>query len=729
MPTREELVAWLTAQGSEASRRDLARSFGLRGAQRTELRALLKELGVEGTVERGRSRRVRAPGAPPNVGVIDVFDIDEDGEPLAHPVDWQGADQPPLVRVGKPLARMADPGVGDRLLARLEPSGENIWVALPLKRLAKGKATVLGIFRRTGDGGRIEPAERGARHELLVAPADIGTAVDGDLVLAEVTGGRQYGLASARIVERIGHQDDAHAISLLAIHAAHIPVDFVPETLAEAAAAHPVGAAGRVDLRDIPLVTIDGADARDFDDAVFAEPDEAADNAGGWHLIVAIADVAWYVRPGSALDRDAYLRGNSVYFADRVVPMLPEALSADLCSLRPREDRACLAAHLWIDDAGRLKRHRFERGLMRSAARLTYEIVQRARDKGPQGEDAHVLERVIAPLYAAYGVLEAARKKRGALEIDLPERKVVFDAQGEIAAVAPVVRLDSHRLIEEFMITANVAAARELERLVRPCMYRIHDAPDPEKVEALRKTLATFGVDAERGDAAKPAFFNRLLARLADHPHFRLVNELVLRAQMQAVYSPDNIGHFGLALSRYAHFTSPIRRYADLLVHRALVAGLGLGAGALAPDPGDFTALGEHISQCERRAVAAERDAMNRYLARWLETRVGDTFSGTVRGMSRAGLFVAIADGATDGFVPFARMPRDRWDLDESGSRMTGRNTSQVIRLGDPVEVRLVEAKGLTGSVLLELMDSGGPASGTRRPARGGVRMPGRRRR
>jgi len=729
VPTREELVAWLAAQGSEASRRDLARSFGLRGAQRTELRALLKELESEGTVERGRSRRVRAPGAPPNVGVIDVFDIDEDGEPLAHPVDWQGTDPPPLVRVGKPLARMADPGVGDRLLARLEPAGENIWVARPLKRLAKGKATVLGIFRRTGDGGRIEPAERGARHELLVAPADIGTAVDGDLVLAEVTGGRLYGLASARIVERIGHQDDAHAISLLAIHAAHIPVDFAPETLAEASAAQPVGPAGRVDLRDIPLVTIDGADARDFDDAVFAEPDEAADNPGGWHLIVAIADVAWYVRPGSALDRDAYLRGNSVYFPDRVVPMLPEALSADLCSLRPREDRACLAAHLWIDAAGRLQRHRFERGLMRSAARLTYEIVQRARDKGPQGEDAHVLERVVAPLYAAFAVLEAARRKRGALEIDLPERKVVFDAQGEIAAVAPVVRLDSHRLIEEFMITANVAAARELERLVRPCMYRIHDAPAPEKVEALRKTLATFGVDATRGDASKPAFFNRLLARLADHPQFRLVNELVLRAQMQAVYSPDNIGHFGLALARYAHFTSPIRRYADLLVHRALVAGLRFGGGALPDNPGDFTALGEHISQCERRAVAAERDAMNRYLARWLETRVGDTFSGTVRGMSRAGLFVAIADGATDGFVPFARMPRDRWDLDESGSRMTGRNTGQVIRLGDPVEVRLVEAKGLTGSVLLELMDAGGPAHGTRRPTRGGARMPGRRRR
>ena len=706
MPTREELVTWLAAQGSEASRRDLARSFGLRGAQRTELRALLKELEGEGTVERGRSRRVRAPGAPPNVGVIDVFDIDEDGEPLAHPVDWQGTDPPPLVRVGKPLARMADPGVGDRLLARLEPAGENIWVARPLKRLAKGKATVLGIFRRTGDGGRIEPAERGARHELLVAPADIGTAVDGDLVLAEVTGGRQYGLASARIVERIGHQDDAHAISLLAIHAAHIPVDFAPETLAEAAAAQPVGPAGRVDLRDIPLVTIDGADARDFDDAVFAEPDEAADNAGGWHLIVAIADVAWYVRPGSALDRDAYLRGNSVYFPDRVVPMLPEALSNHWCSLVPREDRPVLVAEMWIDAEGHLKRHKFHRAMMRSVARLTYTRVQRAMDGAPDEEIAPLMEEVVRPLYGAYRVLLAAREARGALDLDLPERQVTLGDNGRIAEIGVRERLDSHKLIEEFMVLANVAAAQALEQRHAPCLYRVHDQPDLAKLESLREFLGTLGIKVPTGQRLRPADLNRVLHEVAGKPVSQLVSQTVLRSQSQAVYSPDNLGHFGLALARYAHFTSPIRRYPDLIVHRALIAAYGLGDGGLAAaDVGRFVEFGEHLSMCERRAVAAERGAMDRYVVAFMAEHVGATFAGRVTSVTRFGLFAALDGTGADGLIPIRSLGQEFFRHDEGRQLLIGERTGETFGLGDRLNFKLVEANAATAGLLFEIVD------------------------
>ena len=607
LPTRQELIDYLAARDGDTGRRDLARAFGLRGAQRAELRRLLRSLEDDGTIERGHRRRVRPAGTLPPVIVIVVDSLDDDGEPLARPASWSDDGAPPAIRFAATAGRPA-PGVGERWLARLARQADGSYLARPMKRVDRSTVDIIGEFRATGDGGRIAPVERQVRDEVAVAPADIGGAGDGDLVIAELLPGRRDGLARARVKQRIAHRDDAQAISAIAIAAAGAPVEFDRAALALAERAAPAPLDGRDDLRALPLVTIDGEDARDFDDAVFAEPDGDSGNRGGWHLVVAIADVAWYVRPGDALDRAARTRGNSIYFPDRVVPMLPARLSNELCSLAEGADRPCLAAHLWIGADGTLRRHRFVRALMRSAARLTYDGVQGGARwrRRPPGRSSKSSE----PLYGAYATLAAARAARGALEIELPERRVVFDAAGDIAAIAPMPRLDSHRLIEEFMIAANVAAARELERLRQPCMYRVHDEPDRDKVRALSQTLAEHGLKLPRGQILQPRHFNALLTRIADTPQARLVNELVLRAQMQAAYSPEKIGHFGLALDRYAHFTSPIRRYADLLVHRALIAGLDLGPGGLDAGEADFAALGEHICamRTPRRRRRTRRD-------------------------------------------------------------------------------------------------------------------------
>jgi ribonuclease R len=478
----------------------------------------------------------------------------------------------------------------------------------------------------------------------------------------------------------------------------------------------PVSPAGRTDLRDIPLVTIDGSDARDFDDAVWAEPDLDPENRGGWHLIVAIADVAWYVRPGSALDREAERRGNSVYFPDRVVPMLPEALSNELCSLKPGVDRACLAVQLWIDSAGGKRRHRFERGIMRSAARLTYEEVQAARDgsagcaPGPAS---------IAALYGAYAALTEARAARGALELDRSEDRVVLDAEKRPAAIVRAVRLDSHRLIEEFMILANVAAAEELEARRQLCMYRVHDAPDPDKVDALRVFLEETGLPGlalAKGQAIKPELFNRVLRRAAGSGEAVLVNDLVLRCQAQAAYSPNNIGHFGLALRRYAHFTSPIRRYADLLVHRALLGDAEADAGRYG-----LEATAAHISATERRAAEAERAAIERYRATLLAKSVGSLFTADISGVASFGLFVKLRENSADGLVPISTLPGDYYVRDERAQRLVGRNSGRIYRLGAEVLVRLVQADGIGGRLVFRIEEEtparNGPAAG-RYPSR-----------
>ena len=626
----------------------------------------------------------------PAVVPVLITGTDENGDAIGSPLNWTDAGPPPLILMGAEARALAP---GQRVLARLRPAGPGRYEGRIIRLLDGAPARVLGIFRPGPHGDRIEPTNRRAKAEWLIPPGQSAGAQAGEIVWAEPLPGHRYGLRPARVLERLGHTNDARFVSLIAIATHDIPHLFPEDALEEAAHARAPRLGSGTDLRRIPLVTIDGEDARDFDDAVYAEATDA-----GFRLIVAIADVARYVRPGAPLDREARQRGNSVYFPDRVVPMLPEALSNGWCSLRPNENRACLFAEIHLSPDGRKLSHRFGRGVMRSAARLTYEQVQKAHEGGD------TLGLPLPALYAAFRALLAQRQQRGTLDLDLPERQIMLDDAGQVTAITPRPRLDSHRLIEEFMILANVAAAEELERLHAPCVYRVHAPPSAEKLEDLRAFLKTLDISLPPGPSLHPRDLDRVLRRVADTPEAPLINEVVLRSQSQAAYSPDNIGHFGLALSRYAHFTSPIRRYADLLVHRSLIAALRLERDEPAGSAVTLEETAEHISMTERRAQAAERDASDRYVAAFMADQVGAVFAARVSGVTRFGLFVTLPENGASGIVPRSALPDDYWRHNEREQTLTGQRTGLVFRLGQPVEVRLLEANAVTGGLVFGLM-------------------------
>jgi ribonuclease R len=581
------------------------------------------------------------------------------------------------------------------VLARLRKVGPDKYEGRTIKRLTEKTGSIVGVFRAEGAGGRIEPTDRRQKSEWVVPPTETMGATSGEIVRAEPLPGSGYGPKPARITECLGQVTDARSVSLIAIATHEIPVDFPEAAVKEAERAKVTPLGKRVDLREVPLITIDGADARDFDDAVYAEPAEK-----GMRLIVAIADVAHYVKPGSALEKAAWERGNSCYFPDRVVPMLPEALSNGWCSLKPHEDRGCLFVEMFIDSQGRKQSHKFGRGLMRSAARKTYEQVQ---------EENEADARNHADLYAAFAALKAAREARGTLDLDLPERKVELTPDGQVAKIAPRPRLDSHRLIEEFMILANVCAAEELERHKLPCMYRVHAPPSPEKIDNLRSFLATLEISLKPADQLHPRDLDHILKLVAGTDKAVLVNETMLRSQSQAEYHPDNIGHFGLALTKYAHFTSPIRRYADLLVHRALITGLKLGKDGLSEaDIAKFQDSAEHITATERRAALAERDSTDRYLALYLQHRVGELFEGRISGVTKFGLFITLAETGASGFAPMASLPDDFWVHDEASQSLIGKRTRVSFQLAQNVEVRLAEARPVTGGLIFNIIAGAG---------------------
>lgn len=709
-PSKQDVVDFIRESPGPVGKKEIARAFQISGAERIPLKEMLKEIESEGLVARGRGRRMQAAGQLPPVAVLIVHEIDPDGEVIARPLRWD--EDAPIPRVFMMPERRGHPALaeGDRVLARIRRLPDGTCEGRTMRRLGEaGSPTrVVGVFRRLGEsGGEVRPADKRSRTLYAVAESDRGGARDGELVAIELTPGpRAADERRAVVVDRLGDAGHPKSISLIAIHAAGIPTDFPEAALAQSAAAQVPPVDGREDLRAVPLVTIDGPDARDFDDAVWAAPDDDPQNPGGWRLIVAIADVAHYVGPDSPLDREAYRRGNSCYFPDRVVPMLPEALSNGVCSLKPDEPRACVAAHLRIDAEGKLLRHRFVRGLMRSAARLTYEQVQAARNGDPDATTGPLLGSVIAPLYGAFAALTRAREKRGTLDLDIPERIVHLDAEGHVEAIGVRPHYDSHRLIEEFMIAANVAAAQTLGRRNHPCLYRVHDQPSPAKLEALRQFLEPLGYRLAKGQVPQPRAFTQILAQAEGRPEAETVNQMILRSQAQAIYSPSNIGHFGLALPQYAHFTSPIRRYADLTVHRGLIRALGLGSGGT--DDSELERLeeiGEHISFTERRAAAAERDAIDRYVAGFLEDQVGGIFAGTINGVTRFGLFVTLKDSGADGLVPIASLPDDWYRHDEKAHRLVGERWGRTYTLGEPVKVRLMEADALTGSTLLNLIE------------------------
>ncbi len=705
LPSRDEILAFIAEHPGQAGKREIARAFGITGSDRIPLKALLKDLSEDGTVERRRGK-LKRPEDLPAVAVLALTGRDSDGELLAEPVEWDDASGPaPKIVLTIDRKRPGPaPGVGDRVLARLKAEGQTV-TARVIKLIERKPETVLGVIRLIpGGGARIEPVDR-KQKALSVDPDGLDRAEEGDLVSVIVTRAGRFGLDKARVAEVIGSMKSEKAVSLIAIHAHGIPHVFPADVLAEAQAAKPVPLTEREDWRALPLVTIDPVDAKDHDDAVFAEPDPG--NDGGFIVTVAIADVAWYVRPASAFDREAVKRGNSVYFPDRVVPMLPERISNDLCSLREEEDRPAMAVRMTFSAEGRKTGHLFHRVMMRSAAKLSYQEAQRVFDGEDTGRDKRVRD-ALATLWQAYQALKRGRDAREPLELDLPERRVILGKDGGIERVVVPERLEAHRLIEEFMIQANVAAAETLEAKKSPLVYRIHDTPSMGKLEALREFLSSIDVSLPKGGNLRPSHFNRILARLEDSEHGQLIHEVVLRTQAQAEYNPENIGHFGLNLRRYAHFTSPIRRYADLIVHRALVRALKLGPGGL-PDgyEAELPVIAAQISATERRAMAAERDTIDRLVAHWLADRVGATFRGRISGVTRAGLFVKLDETGADGFVPMSTLGNDYFVYDERRRAVVGRRTGEMHRLGDAVEVKLIEAVPLAGALRFEMITEG----------------------
>jgi len=738
LPSRKQILDFIASSDQPAGKREIARAFGLSGQTKIDLKRLLKDMADEGLIDSSPGRAFHQSGGVPKVTVLRVAQVDDSGHVFAVPEQWHAEGPPPRLRVIERGKRSAL-GIGDRVLSRTEQKGQG-WVAHPLKKLERSAELVLGVVKREGDRFWLSPVDKRERRELSIS--DVKDAEPGDLVLCEVTG--RPPRVSARVDAVLGDPFAPRSFSLIAIHKHGLRHEFAQEAIDEAhrVAKQPLGE--REDLTHLPIVAIDPADARDHDDAIWAEPDDDPDNAGGWKAIVAIADVSFYVRPDSELDREARARGNSVYFPDRVVPMLPEELSADICSLKAREPRAAMACHLKIAKDGTLKSWRFTRAKICVAANIAYEDAQAAIDASeeerievssptcsmPPIEGAvsrEIVEQALKPLWGAWRALFAARNKREPLELDIPERRVMLDEKGRITSIAPRDRLDAHRLVEDFMIAANVAAARALEAKKAPVMYRVHEPPSREKLVALKDYLATFGVEFTLGQVIKPGTFNRIIERVGDGDGRDEIMEQLLRTQMQARYGPERLGHFGLSLASYAHFTSPIRRYADLLVHRALVKAYKLGDGGLPPgDEERFEQIGEQISMLERRAMEAERETIDRYVAAFLADQVGQLVQCRITGVQPFGFFATVEDLGGDGLVLAKDLGQEYFRYDEGARLLVGDETGETYRVGQRLTLRLAEANPVSGSLRFELPEGsyGGRSPPVRRDR---VRTTGRR--
>ena len=705
--TDADILSFIQNSPEPVTKRQISQAFKVKGGEnRVAIKQILKTLKNDGVITKHPGGAYSAPEGLPNVGVVEIYEVSVDGDVLARPQDWNGELQgkAPIVFIQPDKKYDGKLAEGVKALVRFSRSGEHEYQGHVIKVIEHDAGRVLGLVQYNKHGPILVPTDKKAKYDFAINPGDLNGAKEGDLAVGEIQSARGIKRKRVEITEVIGRQGDPRAISIISLHEAGLSEEWPDAVLKETNGMKVPDVKGREDLRDIPLVTIDGADARDFDDAVFAE----ATDDGGYHIIVAIADVAYYVRHGSALDDEAMRRGNSTYFPDRVVPMLPEALSNDLCSLRPNENRACMAVHMYIDAHGKLVKYKFVRGLMRSAARLIYEQVQAARDGVTDDLTGPLMDKVINPLYAAFEILDKARKKRGALDLDLPEKQILIDKNGNMTGVKVRERLDAHKLIEELMILANVAAASALEDKNDPkrypCVYRIHDQPSTDKLESVREFLESFDLSLPKGSVSEPKQLNSILTKAAELPYSHLISTVILRSQSQAIYHAQNIGHFGLALNKYAHFTSPIRRYADLLVHRSLISAYGLGPGGISEEEVvTIDEICDHISTTERNSMVAERSAVDRFTAAYLSQKVGAEFEGRISGVTKFGLFVTLNESGADGIVPMRSINNDFYVHEEDQHALIGRRHGRVFRLGATVTVRLTEADGLTGSTVLEL--------------------------
>ncbi|GMN01461.1 ribonuclease R [Erythrobacter sp. MTPC3] len=733
MPTSKQVLEFIQTSDTPAGKREIAKAFGLKGQEKIALKKLLKDMAEEGLID-GRKTAYHRMGGVPKVTVLRVVAIEE-GEPVAEPDNWSpdAPGKPPRIVLKEMKAKGKSgraPALkrGDRVLARTEERDTG-WIGYPMKKLPARSEGLLGVVEIDGGGKAwLAPVDKRIRQSSPIS--DVGEAKEGELVLAERTG--RSDRSGVKVIEVIGDPLAPKSFSMIAIAKHGIPHVF-PEAVhenARVAAELKLSEDKREDLRALPIVAIDPADARDHDDAIWAEPD----GQGGFRALIAIADVSFYVRPGSALDQEARKRGNSVYFPDRVVPMLPEILSADVCSLREDEDRAAMACHITIDADGKVTSHRFTRAIVRIHHNIAYEDAQASVDTGKPPE-------YLANLWAAWKLLAEARAKRDPLDLDLPERRVMLNDEGQIEEIAVRERRDAHRVVEDFMIAANVAAAKALEAKNSPVVYRVHDTPSREKLIALRDYMATMDKKLALGQVVTPSLFNRMLKDVTDESEKAQVMEAVLRSQMQAYYGPANAGHFGLALGSYAHFTSPIRRYADLLVHRALVDAYKLEqpkppgdmpekSGLSDKDRASLQEISDAISQTERRAMEAERDTIDRYVAAWLSKRVGEVFETRITGVQNFGFFATIVGLGGDGLVPISSLGDEYFRHDEASQTLTGEQTGQTYSPGDRVKLKLDEANALTGALKFVPVDEDGNVLQTRarrndRRAPGGPRGSG----
>ncbi|HPF47855.1 MAG: ribonuclease R [Alphaproteobacteria bacterium] len=712
-PDETQILDFIRDNPGRASKREITRAFQIKGEEKIKLKKLLRRMTLDGKLEKPHKSRLHVSGDLPTVLVIEINGVDGQGDLTARPLDWEFPEEPPKILMFA-FDKRTKLGLGDRALVRLTPNknkGETGYVAKVIRKLDQKSSQIIGVFHSDDENiAFVNPTDKKDRNRYLIAKNDWNGATNGSLVLIALKPGRQISRHAkakpAKVINCFGSVSDPKSISLIAIISQGIATEFPVEALNEAEKSEKPVLGKRVDLRDIPLITVDPSDARDHDDAVWAEMDTDPENEGGCHIIVAIADVAHYVRPGSALDVEARKRGNSTYFPDRVVPMLPEKLSNGLCSLHEGEDRYTMAVHIWFDNRGKKIRHKFIRGLMRSYASLSYEEFQNARDSNLSEHTNDLIDSVINPLYQAYEILLKGRHHRDPLNITTPEKKIILDDKGDVIRIENKVSLDAHKLIEEFMIQANVAAAEELERKNTPCMYRIHEQPSLDKIETLRLFMAGLDYKFSKGQVIKPKIFNNLINIVAGSPHEEVVNTIILRTQMQAKYSPENHGHFGLSLTRYAHFTSPIRRYADVLVHRALIRALRLGDDGLSQfDTDNFYETAEHISTTERNSMVAERNSTERYIAHYMSQKIDEEFEGKINGVLNAGLFISLTETGGEGFIPISSITGDYFHYDKNHQLIEGEHSGLIFQLGDSVTVRLREANPISGGLIFELID------------------------
>lgn len=684
--TVESVAAYLEAAATDMKKQQIARAFDVHGeTERQQLKTILAQLKKQGLYHKpSRKRGADTPSL--SHMTVRLTCRDDHGNWYAKPVQKLKYPADIMIPAGKKNTFQE----GDLLHVSLKRKGRGFFTATVLHPVSQEENHMLGVY----ENGKFFLIDRRFKHgfPLTDAPTDLKNK---DLIIADMplTYTRN---TTVQFIKKLGNATTAFAPTLISVYDNHLPVAFSEqaEKEAEKATVPPVSA-HRKDVRNIPFVTIDGADAKDFDDAVWAEKTDQ-----GFHVMVAIADVSWYVRPGSALDKDAFERGNSVYFPDRVLPMLPFALSDNMCSLMPHKSRAAMICEIWLDKSGTKLKHTFYRALIRSTARLTYDEVQNFLD-GTTPSFAAADQ--ITPLFEVFQALAVKRKKRGTLELDVPERQVLLNDKGQVIGTHLRVQTDSHKLIEEFMILANIAAAETLEQYNMPTMYRIHDAPSEEKIEMLNNFLKTLHLPARFKSETKPTDFNKLLTAVKGKPNARTINDVVLRTQSQAEYNPQNIGHFGLSLARYAHFTSPIRRYADIMIHRALVSTLNIKEGALPPmEEKTFADIATHISQTERIAQKAERDAVDRYIARYLADKTGQRFTGRISSVNAFGLFIELEEFGADGFVPMKYLTADYFDYDPTQNALIGRNSNKRYDIGQKITLVLMEALPLTGGLIFK---------------------------